>query len=36
MAIVGAAMHDHVARLPERKRERANQALDDLITILLD
>ena len=27
-------MHDCVARLPERKRERANQALDDLIAIL--
>src|SRR5688572_2205424 len=36
MAIVGSAMHDRVARLPERKRERANQALDDLIAILLD
>jgi DNA-binding MarR family transcriptional regulator len=34
MAIVGAAMHDCVARLPERKRARANQALDDLIAIL--
>ena len=34
MAIVGGAMHDCVARLPERKRERANQALDDLIAIL--
>jgi DNA-binding MarR family transcriptional regulator len=36
MSIVGRAMHDRVARLPERKRERANQALDDLIAILLD
>jgi DNA-binding MarR family transcriptional regulator len=36
MAIVGNAMHDRAARLPERTRQRANQVLDDLIAILLD
>ena len=36
MAIVGSAMHDRVTRLPARRRDQANQSLDDLIAILLD
>jgi DNA-binding MarR family transcriptional regulator len=36
MALVGSAMHDTVVKLTAKRRERANQALDDLIEILLD
>ena len=36
MAIVGSAMHDKVTRLSARRRDQANQALDDLIAILLE
>lgn len=36
MAIVGSAMHDRVTKLSARRRDQANQSLDDLIAMLLE